>query len=43
MENQCMLENANESADYVHLIPPTGIPSTVSYFAYTITQSSGDK
>ena len=32
MENHCMLENVDDSVDYVHLIPPMGIPSAVSYF-----------
>ena len=42
-ENRCTLENADDSVDYVHLIPPTGIPSAVSYFAYIVTRSGGNK
>ena len=37
-ENRCMLENANDLVDYVHLIPPMGIPSAVSYFSYIVMQ-----
>ena len=40
-ENCCMLENADDSVDYVHLIPPTGIPSTVSYFL-TLSHKVGE-
>ena len=43
MENRCMLENADDSVDYVRLIPPTGIPSTVSYFSYIVMWSRGNK
>ena len=42
-ENHCMLENADHSVDYVHLIPPTGIPSAVSYFSYIVMRSRGNK
>ena len=42
-ENRCMLENVDESVDYVHLTPPTGISSDVSCSAYIFTRISGNK